>query len=89
LVVAIATSTAFAVTHDGVERVLALVGGGGFLVVLVASLVVMVPLQRRIIDTNDPEAVGEMRERWCGGSLGRSSLSVVAFAVTALAAAAG
>ena len=88
-VVAIAASVGFAVTDEGAGRVLALVGAGGFLTVLVASLAVLVPLQRRIISCPDPEAVGEMRQRWFRGNLGRSSLAVVAFVATAVAASAG
>ena len=88
LVIAIATSIGFAVTHEGAERVLALVGTGGFVAVLIGSLAVLVPLQRRIIASGDPDAVGEMRERWFAGNLGRSSLSVLAFVVTAIAVAA-
>lgn len=89
LVVAVAASVGFALTQDGAQRVLALVGAGGFIVVLIASLAVLVPLQRRIIDCDDPEAIGEMRERWFGGNLGRSSLSVAAFVATAIASSAG
>jgi hypothetical protein len=50
--------------------VLALVGAVGFLVVLIASLAVLVPLQRRIISSPDSEALGEMRES--AGSAGIS-----------------
>ena len=89
LVVAIAASIGFAVRGDGAGRVLALVGAAGFLAVLIASVTVMVPLQRRIIDCSQPEAIDEMRRRWFRGNLGRASLSVVAFMATAMAAAAG
>ena len=86
LIVAIVASAGVAATHAGLSRVLALVGAVGFLVVLIASLAVLVPLQRRIISS--PEALGEMRERWFGGNLGRSTLSVIAFVATAVAASA-
>jgi hypothetical protein len=85
LVVAIATSVGFAVTVEGPGPVLALVGAGGFLVVLIASLAVLVALQRRTIDRPQAEAIDEMRGRWFRGNLGRSSLSVVAFVARALA----
>ena len=88
LIVAIVASAGVAATHAGLSRVLALVGAVGFLVVLIASLAVLVPLQRRIISSPDSEALGEMRERWFGGNLGRSTLSVIAFVATAVAASA-
>jgi hypothetical protein len=89
LVVATIASAGFAVTEEGAGRVLALLGAGGFLAVLIASLAVLVPLQRRIISCSDPVAVGEMRQRWFSGNLGRSSLSVVAFVATAVASSVG
>ncbi|MDQ4069800.1 MAG: DUF1772 domain-containing protein [Actinomycetota bacterium] len=89
LVAAIAASLGFAVAADGPQRLLAIVGTGGFVAVLIGSLAVLVPLQRRIIECPDPEAVGEMRQRWFSGHLGRSSLSVLAFVATALAASSG
>ncbi len=64
-------------------------GTGGFVAVLIGSLAVLVPLQRRIIECPDPEAVGEMRQRWFSGHIGRSFLSVLSFVATALAAASG
>ena len=88
LIVATVASVGVAATHAGLSRVLALVGAVGFLVVLIASLAVLVPLQRRIISSPDSEALGEMRERWFGGNLGRSTLSVIAFVTTAVAASA-
>ncbi len=89
LVFVIATSIGFAITHDGPPRVLALIGAAGFVAVLVASLAVLVPLQRRIIDRTATEAVDETRERGFRGNLGRSSLSVIAFVATAAGASAG
>jgi hypothetical protein len=70
LIVAIVASVGVAATHAGLSRVLALVGAVGFLVVLIASLAVLVPLQRRIISSPDSEALGEMRES--AGSAGIS-----------------
>ena len=88
LVFAIAASLGFALDHaDGSGRVLALVGGAGFLAVLIASVAVMVPLQRSIIASPQPEETDEMRRRWYRNNLGRASLSVAAFVATALAVA--
>ena len=84
LVAAIVASIGFALTEGGTARVLALLGGGGFLVTLIASVAVLVPLQRRIIRSGQPQPIEEMRLRWFRGHLGRSVLSVVAFAVTTI-----
>lgn len=89
LVVAIGTAIAFAATAERAGRPLALVGAGGFLAILILSLAVLVPLQRRIIHCTQPEAIEEMRRRWFRGNLGRSALAVVAFAVTAIASTSG
>jgi hypothetical protein len=88
LVVAAASAVAFAVTAEGSARVFAAVGAAGFLLVLVASVAVLVPLQRRIIATPpaETERIEEMRTRWFGGNLGRSILSVASFALVVIAA---
>ena len=88
LVVAAASAVAFAITAEGSARVFASVGAGGFLLVLVASLAVLVPLQRRIIATPlaETDSIEEMRTRWFGGNLGRSILSVASFALVVIAA---
>ena len=86
-VVAAISGIAFAVTEDGWARLLAVLGAAGFIVVLLASLAVMVPLQRRIIATPiaDAENVEAMRLRWFSGNLGRSVLGVAAFGLTVVA----
>jgi hypothetical protein len=86
-VVAAAAGIAFALTADGWARVLALLGAAGFIIVLLASVAVMVPLQRRIIATHgQADHIEAMRGRWFSGNLGRSLLSVVSFALLAVAA---
>jgi hypothetical protein len=89
LVVAIASSIAFAATTAGTGAVVALAGTTAFVFTLVASVAVLVPLQRTIIatPTTDVAAIEAMRQRWFIGNLGRSVLSVFAFAAIALAAA--
>ena len=88
LVVAIASAIAFAVTANGVARLLALLGAAGFVVVLLASLGFLVPLQRRIVSTpqDEQEHIEAMRRRWFKGNLGRSLLAVVSFALVVVAA---
>ena len=88
LVTAAVSAAAFAVTSDGSERVLAALGAAGFVTTLVASLVALVPLQRRIVASpaSESEAVDEMRRRWFGRNLGRSVLAAASFIATAFAA---
>ncbi len=87
LVAAAAAAVAFAITVEGGARIFALAGAGGFALVLVASLAVMVPLQRRIIATPASDAnVEAMRLQWFTGNLGRSILSIASFTLMAIAA---
>src|ERR671916_275497 len=88
LVVAIVSAAGFALTADGLARVLALVGGAGFVVTLGASLAFLVPLQRRIVAMPPAEAkaIDEMRARWFSGHLGRSMLAAASFVAVAVAA---
>ena len=87
LVVSIIAAGLFAISTDGLARVLALVAAAGFLAVLVASLAILVPLQRRIIRSQDePHELEAMRGRWFQGHLGRSVLSVASFVAAAASA---
>jgi hypothetical protein len=88
LVAAIVSAAGFALTADGLARVLTSVGAAGFVVTLVASLAFLVPLQRRIIATPPAEAgaIDKMRARWFRGNLGRSMLAVASFVAVAVAA---
>jgi hypothetical protein len=86
-VVAAASGIAFAVTADGSARLLAALGAAGFILVLLASLAVMVPLQRRISATPvaDADDLEAMRVRWFSGNFGRSLLAVASFALMVVA----
>jgi hypothetical protein len=88
LVAAIVSAAGFALAADGSARVLALVGAAGFATTLVASLALLVPLQRRIVATPPEEAktIDEMRARWFRGNVGRSMLAVTSFGAVAVAA---
>jgi hypothetical protein len=88
LVAAIVSAAGFALTADGLARVLALVGAAGFVVTLAASIAILVPLQRRIVATPPAEAkaIDEMSARWFRGHLGRSILAVASFVAVAVAA---
>ncbi len=87
LVVAAASAIGFAVTTDDAARLLLALGSAGFVLVLVASLAVLVPLQRRIVATppNEAEEIEAMRLRWFNGNLARTVVSIAAFALMALA----
>ena len=88
LVAAIVSAAGFALTDDGSARVLASVGAAGFVVTLAASIVILVPLQRRIVATPHAKTkeIEEMRARWFRGHLGRSMLAAAAFVAVAVAA---
>ena len=88
LIIAVVSAVAYAVIADGAARLLAFLGAAGFVVVLLATLAILVPLQRRIVRTSptETESVEAMRLRWFNGNLGRSVLSVVSFALLAIAA---
>ncbi|MDQ3778031.1 MAG: DUF1772 domain-containing protein [Actinomycetota bacterium] len=88
LVVAAVSAIGFAIAADDAARVLACLGAAGFVVVLLASFAILVPLQRRIVATprTDLDAIEAMRLRWFSGNLGRSVLAVVSFGLVAVAA---
>ena len=87
VVAAVSAAIAFAVTADGAARLFAALGAAGLIVVLLASLAVLVPLQRRIVATppTETESIDAMRLRWFTGNLGRSVLSIASFALMVVA----
>lgn len=88
LITAIVSAIGFTVTDVGAGTALAATGAVALAVTLVASLGILVPLQRRIIASSlePPEPVEEMRRRWFRGNLGRSAVAVIAFVLVATAA---
>jgi hypothetical protein len=66
-------------------RALAALAAGGFLVVLVGSVVVLVPIQRRLVASESPprSAVEALQARWCGGHLVRTVVALACFALAA------
>lgn len=89
LLVAIAGAVGYGLSETGSVRLWALVGAGGFLVVMIASLGVLVPLQRRILrmPLDREREIGDMQQRWFPGHIGRTVLSVVSFGVVVIACA--
>ena len=87
LVVAIVSTIAFGLAADSSVTGFAWVGAAGFIVTLVASVAILVPLQRQII-TGGPGPRSDfeaMRARWFQGHLGRTMLSMASFLSTVLA----
>ena len=83
LVGAIIGTIGYALGAGGMVRIIAGLAAVGFAAVLLASVAVMVPLQRRIIATpvSDSSAIEAMRLRWFSGNLGRSVLATASFLV--------
>jgi hypothetical protein len=77
LVVCLGSAIAFASSTSGAARTLATLAAGGLLVVLVGSVDVLVPIQRRLVASESPplSAVEALRARWCGGHLVRSAVA--------------
>ncbi len=90
LMAALFSSIAFASSAGGASSLLGAIGAAGLLVILVASLTVLVPLQRRIVGSPGLEEreVVEMRDRWLRGHRGRSVVARASFALLVVAAAA-
>ncbi len=87
LLATIVGSVGFALTTDSTARLLAIFAAAGFAVTMVASVAILVPLQRRIIALGaESEAVEAMRVQWFRGHLGRSVLSIISFVLAASSA---
>lgn len=89
LVVCVGSTIGFASSVGGTARALAILAAGGFLVVLVGSVAVLVPIQRRLIASRSapPEATLErLRSKWLRGHLVRTAGALVCFALAVVAA---
>ena len=88
LVIAIVTAFGFGIGASAMARTLALIAAAGFLVTLVASVAVLVPLQRRIIASSpqQPDRIEALRRRWFTGHRGRSALAAACFTLASIAA---
>ena len=88
LVVCLGATIGFAGGAGGAARTLALLAAGGLGVVLVGSVAVLVPIQRRLVApgaTPPPAALAALRARWLGGHLVRTAVALACF-VLAVAA---
>ena len=90
LMAALLSSIAFASSAGGASSLLAAIGAAGLVVILIASLAVLVPLQRRIVGSPGlaEREVVQMRDRWLRGHRGRSVVAMASFGVLVVAAAA-
>ena len=87
LVVATVTALGFGISASALARTLALLAAAGFSVTLIASVAVLVPLQRRIIASGQqqPDMIEAMRRRWFTGHRGRSVLAAACFTLASIA----
>jgi hypothetical protein len=88
LVVCLGATIGFASSTDGAARTLALLAAGGLLAVLVGSVAVLVPLQRRLVAAGSappPPDIEALRARWLAGHLVRTAVALACFALAVLA----
>ena len=88
LVVCLGSTIGFAGSTGGAARTLAALAAGGLLVVLVGSVALLVPIQRRLVASGPapPSAATEvLRARWLGGHLVRTALALGCFALAVAA----
>lgn len=91
LVIAFSLTLWFATSTSGTARVLAILAAIFQAGIMVSSLLLLVPLQRRLIalheqGTADSTTLKNMRHKWCNGHQGRSVLSVVMLLTITIAA---
>jgi Domain of unknown function (DUF1772) len=87
LVVCLGSTIGFASSTGGAARTLAVLAAGGFLVVLVGSVVWLVPVQRRLVAAGSPPppAVETLRAQWLGGHLVRTAVALACFVLAVVA----
>ncbi len=86
LVIAILAGAVFALNSEGLAQGLAIAAIVGFLLTLVLSLAILVPLQRRILATyKEADDFEAMRARWLQGHTGRTVVSLISFLLAVIA----
>jgi Domain of unknown function (DUF1772) len=89
LLICLISSVGFAVSASGAARMLAGLATSCFVAVLIGSVAGLVPVQRRLVDTESgltTADVERLRTRWLGGHLIRTAVALVAFALLVVAA---
>lgn len=79
---AILSTGIFSFSKDGIEQTLAWIATGGFTITLLASILVLVPLQKRILQS--AQSPTQMYAKWQQGHMGRTVLSLLSFFSLAL-----
>lgn len=82
LVSTILSAGIFSFSQDGIERVLIWAAAGGFALTFLASITILVPLQKRILAST--ESPTHMYAEWQQGHVGRTVLSLLSFFALAL-----
>jgi Domain of unknown function (DUF1772) len=88
LVVCVGSTIGFASSAGGAARALAALAAGGFLLVLVGSAAVLVPIQQRLVASGSapPSAdIEELRAKWLRGHLARTAVALACFALAVVA----
>jgi hypothetical protein len=88
LVVWAGSTIGYASSTGGAARTLAGLAAAGMLVVLVGSVALLIPIQRRLVASRPapPPATGEaLRARWLGGHLVRTAVALACFALAVTA----
>src|SRR3990167_6913911 len=83
LVSTILSAAIFSFTQDGIEQVLIWVATGCFALTFIASIIVLVPLQKHIL--NSTQSPMHMYANWQQGHMGRTVLSLLSFSLSILA----
>src|SRR4029453_7746033 len=89
LVVCVGSAVGFASSVGGAARALAMLAAGGLLLVLVGSVAVLVPIQRRLVASGPAPSAGALEQRgtrWLGCALVRPAVALVCFAFAVVAA---
>jgi hypothetical protein len=89
VVVSLISTIGFALSEEDAARVVAALSAAGFLIVLVGSGALLVPIQRRLVasgpDAASPE-LERLRARWLRGHVLRTVVGLAAFVLAVVAA---
>lgn len=88
LAMALFSTVCFALRAQGQARLWAWLAVGGYAITMAASVIILVPLQRKIIsfDKNKrADDLAAMRHAWNSGHMGRTGLAIASFALVSLA----
>lgn len=80
LVVCLVSTIGFVMRADGAARSSALFAAAGFLIVLVGSVALLIPVQRRLVapGAQQPSEIERLRSQWVRGHVIRTLISLAA-----------